>query len=223
METAGQIKVHRYVHDQRRTTEWFWFARSYLEAARCLAREYRMSEQSRSALASPLIFNLRHGLELYLKFLALGLGESDVRGFNHDIHALFSRVRSSLATLDEESIGYAAEGLEIDRAEIRKYLEALSWKVEQVTKKYYSYGFLSRGVAAIEDKKNELFRYPANTSAGRAFDTSNVHEKLVAAEVADDVESIIRLLWSFFLMFAKNEGGTHVWKSWGNEVKSADV
>jgi hypothetical protein len=162
---------------------------------------------------------LRHGLELYLKFLALGLGETDVRGFSHDIHALFSKVRAGLAAVDDESIAYAADELGVERELIRKYLEALSWNVERITEKYYSYGFLSDGAAPIEDKKNELFRYPANIDPGVAFDTSTAYEKLIPADVSEDVESLRQFVWSFLLMFAKNEAGTHVWKNWGSETE----
>jgi hypothetical protein len=219
MVATGHMKVQRYVHDQRRVTDWFFLARSYLEAARCLAHEYGASEQSQADLASPLIFNLRHGLELYLKFLVLGTGETSAFDFNHNIHAPFSKVRRSLAELDDQSVAYAADGLGIERGMIRKYLEVLSWNVEKITEKYYSYGFLA---IPIEDEKNELFRYPSTIDAGVAFDSSKVHERLSPAEVVEDVESLRNFLWSFFLMFAKNEAGTHVWTSWG-AAENADV
>ena len=213
------MKVQRYVHHPNRAADWFWLARSYLEAAACLAKQYGDSERARSDLAPPLVFTLRHGLELFLKLLVLAAGETDTRGFNHNIHALFSKVRLILADVDESSVDYAADALGVGRVEIRKYLEALSWHVEKIAEKYHSYRFLD---SPIEDEKNELFRYPSTLDGGIRFDVWNVHEKVSPTEVAADIKSLLDFLWSFFFLFGRDESGKPGWKNWGQEA-SADA
>src|SRR6266496_1652891 len=95
-------KVQRYVHAGSRTSEWFWYARSYLDAAKILALAYGERSEREKHLIIPLVFNLRHALELLLKFLAYGTGALDSIN-HHDIRDIFAGVAGSLEGIDEQS------------------------------------------------------------------------------------------------------------------------
>jgi hypothetical protein len=199
-------RVTKYVHARSRTVEWFWCARSYFEAAKSLALAYESDEPAHETLFSPLLYNLRHALELMLKFLAYSMGETPKDISHHDIHKVFLRVQSALGSLDDESLSFAASGLGLQKDLIVKALRITTEKVEALTNKYHSYTFLS---SPIDDRNNELFRYPASTTAG-AFSLAGCHTELHTAEISADIKVLYDFLWFVLLAFAKNNQGLHV-------------
>lgn len=199
-------QVTRYVHAQSRTLEWYWYARSYCEAAESLATAYGSNEQAQETLFPPLVYNLRHALELMLKFVAYGIGETPVDISHHDIHRLFLRVQTALSSLDEESLAFAASGLGLEKEVIVRALQIRTEEIEVLTYKYYSYTFLS---SPAEDRKNELFRYPASTTVG-PYTLEGCHTGLNPVEVSADIKVLYDFLSFILLTFAKNDQGLHL-------------
>src|SRR5258708_1189537 len=150
-------KVQKYAHSADRTAQWFWYARAYFDGAKLLAQAYKGDDATKH-LIIPIVFNLRHALELLLKFLAYGTGTiATIR--THDIHRIFTEMASELGKLSAESLRFAAGGLGVEQDLIAKYLKIMNEKVERATEKYYSYGFLTDDQRPIDDPANQLFRY----------------------------------------------------------------
>jgi hypothetical protein len=206
---TGRDKVQAYIHAGSRTGEWFWYTHSYLDAAKILALANGESSDGQKHLIIPLIFNLRHALELLLKFLAYGTGTLDKIN-HHDIPTIFAGVAESLEGIDEQSLSFAAEGLGVEPELIAKYLRIMSEKVQQATNKYYSYGFLTDDQVPIDDPKNILFRYPSTTLEKGAFDPYELKKRVLAADILKDIELLSNFAWSVYLMFGKNQDGLHV-------------
>ncbi len=209
-------KIQKYVHSGDRTTSWFWHARAYFDAAKQLAIVYGEGGDASKHLIAPLIFNLRHAIELLLKFLAYGTGTTDSIN-HHDIHRIFLGVSEALAAIDKESLAFAADGLGIEEAFLAKYLAIMSEKVEGTTKKYYSYGFLTDDQTPIDDPNNVLFRYPSNTITKGFFDPEELKRRVPVTEILQDIELLSRFAWSIYIAFGKNQDGLHALK--GLELK----
>jgi hypothetical protein len=198
--------VEKYAHDPSRTSEWCWYSYSYFEAATVIAEAASASEERFRTLLPPLLFNLRHALELMLKFLAYGTGAQPREISHHDITRLFSLAGKSMRELDDESLDFAASGLGIDRDFLVRGIEAMVWKTEVLTNKYRSYEFLG---SPIEDAKNELFRYPSSTSSG-SFDLNRLPNDLTSTEVLMDVKDLSGFALFVLVAFGRGEKGLHV-------------
>ena len=198
------MKVLKFQFDKNRVSEWFWLAIYYFEAADCLTHD--TVESRRTGLASPIIFNTRHGIELLLKSLMLANGEECVE-LTHDNTRLFEKVRKLLKETDDASVEHAARGLGVSSDEIRAYLSALTWKVEQICKRYTEYTFLP---FKVEDPKNELFRYPGNLEGNLTIDLSGETDCLAGNDTAKDVRDLSKFSLSILVMFSKSESGQHM-------------
>lgn len=198
------MKVLKFKFDQNRVSEWLWLAIYYFEAAECLIQD--TVEWRRPGLASPIIFNIRHGIELLLKSLMLASGE-EIIDLTHDNTRLFEKVRKLLKETDDVSVEHAARGLGVTNEEIRTYLDALTRKIEEISKRYTEYTFLPFNV---EDPKNELFRYPGNLEGGLTIDLSGETDFLVGNDTANDVSGLSKFSMSFLVMFGKSESRQHL-------------
>lgn len=205
-----QDKVQKYAHSGDRTSQWFWYARAYFDAAKLVAAAYKGGDATKH-LIIPIVFNLRHALELLLKFLAYGTGTIETIR-THDIHRIFTEMSSAFGALDAESLRFAADGLGVEQSLIAKYLKIMNEKVERATEKYYSYGFLTDDRKPIDDPANVLFRYPSSTAEKGHFDPEELIQRIPAAELLDDIELLSNFAWSIYLMFGKNQDGLHVLK-----------
>lgn len=197
----------KYVHSPDRTFEWFWYSFLYFQAAKTLAEAYRTRTFGADTLFPPLIYNLRHALELMLKFLTYNLGEIPANLSHHNVQTIFGGVKTAIASLDDESLTFAASGLGVKKELIAQALQAATLRVETLTGKYFSYTFLA---TPIEDKKNELFRYPVTTESG-PFDISGCHTRLSADEILADTKELSDFLLFVVGAFAKNEKGLHIY------------
>ena len=206
-ENSRMDRIRPYVHDESRTVEWFWFTFAYLSAAECLAKDYQARTQACQHFVAPVIYNLRNGLELLLKFLALA-GGSDFKALSHhDSHELFERVRRIFAELDSESIAIAAKALGVEEPLIAKHLLILVEKTEEITRKYSKCGFRSAGASAIDDPKNELFRYPSATVSSGAVDLSAWSSSLDVDELLEDVDVLQKFSLSVVGLFGRGSAG----------------
>lgn len=75
----------------------------YLEASEILIRECMKSDWSARRLISPALFNLRHGLEIALKYHIQWAGGVVPKGVGHDLEALIEIFRETAEGLPEEA------------------------------------------------------------------------------------------------------------------------
>jgi hypothetical protein len=159
---------------------------------------------------APLIYTLRHGLELLLKLLNLAASSVPGKISHHDISGLFAEARKTLESLDDASLLFAAEGLGIQKPLRFKYIPIMTGDLERIMLKYYAYEFLPEGKRPIADPKTELFRYPSSTQQGRQFTLSECSGALSPADVLTDVETVLDLLLSVYALVGRKEDGSHV-------------
>lgn len=198
------MKILKFKFDKYRVSEWLWLAFSYFQAAHCLASNEHA--WLRKKLASPTIYNLRHGIELLLKSIMLASGEEVVE-LTHDNSRLFERARRLLLEADDESVAHAARGLGLSTGDIRTYLLALIWKLEQNCERYAEYTFLPFKVL---DPKNELFRYPCSLEGGGEIDLCSDIDILSGIDVVQHADNLSTLSLSFLVMFGKSDSGQHM-------------
>jgi hypothetical protein len=93
----------------------------YLEASEILIRECMKSSWSARRLISPALFNLRHGLEIALKYHIEWAGGVVPKGVGHDLEALIEIFRKTAEGIPEEasyicewSLGRVAEIASLD-------------------------------------------------------------------------------------------------------------
>jgi len=70
-------KIAKYLHTPERCHEWFEYSHSYMFTTTHLAEKLKQLENDDASNGSeisifllPLLFNLRHAVELFLKFLS---------------------------------------------------------------------------------------------------------------------------------------------------------
>ena len=198
------MKVLKFSFDRYRAEEWLWLAISYFEAAEHLARE--AEKIGHRGWIAPIIFNLRHGIELFLKSVMISSGTKIV-DLTHDNHVLLNKVRSMLTEMDDASISIASRGLRCSPEEIRKYLHALARRIEGLTDKYTKYTFLP---ISVSDPKNELFRYPSNMEDGSHIDISGEADMIACNEMAKDAADLSSLGLCLLVMFSPDDAGQHL-------------
>ena len=201
----SQNIVKKYLHSPIRVFEWFEYSHSYLQAAKAVAAVYADNERMQSVLFPPLVFNIRHALELMLKFLSYATGGEPQNLSHHDVHKLFLSVEKAFGTLDDESLSFAASGLGVEKDLLSNALGVSITQVESLVEKYSSYTFFP---APVDDLNNVLLRYPTNTTSG-PFILNGLHTTLSAAEVPADIEKLLGFLLFVVGTSAKIENGVH--------------
>jgi len=142
------------------TTEYDWvlFAHSYFYIARLACQELldkREEKHDRSLdskielqyrvsdLYIAILYNIKHGIEVYIKSLGIFDFESYEKG--HDIHSLFQNFRSKMQS--------KINGDDLD-------------KIEKLIAYFYGVDFLKpkiKELYKIRDIQNDIFRYPDNS------------------------------------------------------------
>ena len=204
-------KIYKYVHSQDKTLEWYDYSLSYLMAVAEIANNLSSKDVKKEPdfyLLIPIIFNLRHGIELLLKFITLAA--QDLPKKNHDITELFLYVRKILSELDDETIQHASVSTELKEKNIRVAIETLTQATERIVNKYKYYSFLSEDGIAIDDHKNELFRYPSIIENKFKLDLSTLRNKITVDEIKEDVDFLIKFLFIIVFVFGKKENGTPI-------------
>jgi hypothetical protein len=99
-------KIVKYCHKPERCIEWFLYSFFYLSASAHLAKELKRLQGDQTSLDAradrllvPMIYNLRHGLELLQKALAFAASMEPPRV--NDISKLFERVKEIFKDLDK--------------------------------------------------------------------------------------------------------------------------
>lgn len=167
---------------------WFFIAKSYLALAYIGIKEikekkyckkpnflWRISGQiyDGKLLLVPVLWNLKHGIEIILKSLNISINSEYMSG--HDLPKLEKYLQASLKKLGINEITYINELSEL----INKYYRCEFWNKKLV------------GIQNIEDSKNDFLRYPERFS-GLALNFKKF--KTVSETDVDELLSDIELL-----------------------------
>ncbi|MEA3248735.1 MAG: hypothetical protein U9Q03_00055 [Patescibacteria group bacterium] len=130
------------------------------------------------SLCIPIIFNFKHGIELSLKALSIIVDKKKEYERGHDISKLFTTLKSHLED----------EKLKIEESGGNKVkIDDSKSKIEGIVEKYRKGGFFkNRWDVVIQDKMNDLFRYPEGNSA-----TASINDKNFCKEDVKNLEEDI--------------------------------
>lgn len=151
------MKSNKVFKDGTTEFDWLIFAQSYFYIARLACQELldrREEKHNRSLddniklsyktsnLYVAILFNVKHGVEVFIKFLSiLDFGEYEE---GHNIHDLFLRFRKKVSgKLEKEDLD----------------------KMEELIQHFYKLEFLKPKIKEfyeISDIQNDIFRYPDN-------------------------------------------------------------
>lgn len=156
--------------------QWLSFAQSYLLLAREACQELLDSRATKHSkvvssdwnlpyqpadLFIPIIFNVKHGIEIFLKTLCLVSGKEYI-GDSHDLYQLFEDLKAkipvNLSPVNDK------DGNVVSEDEIKQFPDRMS-SLEKVILKYHHCEVLNganRRVINIYDRLNDVFRYPDN-------------------------------------------------------------
>jgi len=187
--------------DKQKGFDWLVWPQAYFDAAiigcdwlietsrheihgRPKNSEIYQSIQPSQYLVLPIIYNFKHGIEIYLKgLLAVFQGEYDNN--NHDLISLLNLLISRIREKGKSS------------AEKTKILQALDGDVRKIIKRYY-FGLYLGGnrYQDCPDIKNQAERYP-ETKSGDSYDIPDSFSCWVQTSVGKekplneiDIESI---------------------------------
>ncbi|MDO8560088.1 MAG: hypothetical protein Q7S23_03595 [bacterium] len=150
--------------------------------------EFNLTYQPRD-LYVPIIFNIKHGLEIFIKTLVIFQTGSYRPG--HDLKKLFDQLKlvfpQNITPLADRS------GDIIEQADIDAVPNMLD-ELEGLVYKYYQCEFVSveNKKINVNDKENNVFRYPKN-KAGMVVNLESVDEKSIK-QVHEDIDKIYRIL-----------------------------
>ncbi len=154
-----------------RVYEWIQFYGSYLAIAYLGCQEledkkYKTPDNKEyeiEDLIIPVYFNLKHGIEIYIKTLHLVLDDKYDQG--HDIKILFSKLKTKIdnnkPNIKETT---APNNYIVTKDDVEKFPEYLN-EIEDSINYFYEVGLLQKKIKdnfLIYDEMNDIFRYPEN-------------------------------------------------------------
>jgi HEPN domain-containing protein len=198
---------------------WLEFAQSFLLLAKLACQELedkRKNKHNKTTRYDPqeynlpytcpdlfisIIFNIKHGLEVFIKTIKLLSTDNYERG--HDIKELFDDLKKTLPKRIKPLKD--AEGNEIKQEDIDAIPNTLE-DLENLILKYYHCDFLNENkkVVNIYDEMNDVFRYPENKAKVK-IDLDLADENLIKT-IHEDIDKIYRLFnnLGYIIDVAKN-------------------
>lgn len=185
---------------------WREFAQSFLLLAKLACQELedkRENKHSKTTRHDPqefnllythsdlfisIIFNVKHGLEIFIKTIRV-ISTCDYKT-GHDIKKLFDDLKETLPK--EIKPLKDIKGDEIKQEDIDAIPNNLK-DLENLILKFYHCDFLNenKNVVDIYDEMNDVFRYPENKAKVK-IDLNSVDDNLIKA-IHEDIDKIYRL------------------------------
>ncbi|NOS68077.1 MAG: hypothetical protein HOO67_07015 [Candidatus Peribacteraceae bacterium] len=189
---------------------WIRPAKGYLEAMKLCCQELLDPKRNRlendptapkgwemgyyiENLISPIIYNIKHGIEVFLKGILFRFGTPNEK--SHDLRELFASVKKIVLETDWQPIDMESGQKVIDQAEIDRVKTEVLNKLEPLIEYFYNNRILSEklGMKDLPDPKNELFRYP-NMRGDAPFDHIGFVNKLTEGDIKTIWEKIDEIL-----------------------------
>lgn len=185
--------------------EWVTFAQSYLLLAKLACQELEDTRENKhrkitrfdppglnliyspADLFFPVVFNIKQGVENFIKDAISRITDTIPKN-THDVKELFETLKKVWPT-DIEPIK-DTEGDEITADDIRRGPERLN-SLQDLVLKFYYWNFSEEWRAlGIQDKKNDVSRYPVNKT-GISVDASLVKDELIG-KLHEDCDILYR-------------------------------
>lgn len=208
---AQICKVIKYKNSPDRTIEWYQFSIAYLQAILFLVIHLKEQgeeeeDQIRSyKLLIPLLFNMRHFIELMLKFMSYST--SIPQKLTHDLSELFKHFQSQIENTDKSKISKMSTYLNLPVEDVYATLIKRTNQLGVIANKYCRYSFLLDDNISIDDPKNELFRYPVSFNTDFKLDLENIHKKITLDEILADLDFLNTEALIFCHFFGFTEKG----------------
>ena len=165
----------------QKADNWLFFSESYFETTKFLVKNRQNLNKKQKYILFPALFNFKHGIECFLKFLSVSLIEEKEN--NHDIKYLFEELEKELykeagkidlSTNKQKVIKIITKKLEDNKSiefSIKEVVDTMTFffnkenKILELVKDYQSCAKVKDisnycNQNSIEDKYNEVFRYP---------------------------------------------------------------
>ena len=165
--------------DRIRKSDWVIFAQSYFLISRLACQELLSKEEKKHSksqkldspyqpadLYVPILFNIKHGIEVFVKTLSVFAYEEYEEG--HDIKTLFSNANKKISSLKliPRQKGFYDD---ISQDDISASLKKMK-QIEELVLYFFELDFLKQKLNsnfAINDTLNDVFRYPDNKASFR--------------------------------------------------------
>lgn len=149
------------------TNAWYDYAYSFADASiELLDVVIKSNKGNKRVLNIPIMFNMRHTIELTLKYFAKITNSNAEVEKTHNIVKQYEVVQKSLKTKEGEvdflTSRYKTQGL--TKKVLMEYQKSFAEKLEVIVNRYYFHSPFLEGMSSkdffIEDINNELFKYP---------------------------------------------------------------
>lgn len=153
-------------------------------------------------LIAPVLYNLKHSIEVFLKSTALFLGDNFEE--KHDIRSLFAKIKTKLCKLKNNRRGVTPFIRKVD-------------SLEKLVIKYHQNIFLKSKIHnnfTMEDIMNDVFRYPDN-KARISLEFFNIFPRFTAEDIKDIQKDLIIFYDLFYeigetILEEKNDNGLKI-------------
>lgn len=192
-----------------RYLRWLEFAKGYLKLAGLCCQQlidsrYKWSEDNRhipspftedyyvNDLLTGIFFNTKHGIELFLKLILIGLEAPNTE--DHDLNMLLGKAKEILEEIDWKPITVNGDQHILSTEEIERLKEFVIDDTEKLILYFYVNKFLDEklNVGEIPDSMNIVFKYPEGKN-GKIFFDSKLFECVTTEEIIGIREKIITL------------------------------
>ena len=160
--------------NQNNKDAWLYFSQSYLQIAKLACQELIESKHNKhddnifweyhiEDLIIPIIYNAKHGIEIFIKTINLIIDNKYDEG--HNIHKLFDGLKQKIEKLDLKPC--AIGGDKITQKMINNFPKHID-ETEKLVKEFYEVHLLKPKIKdnfVMYDIKNDIFRYPENKAS----------------------------------------------------------
>lgn len=189
--------------------QWLEFAKGYLKLASLCCQQwmeprYQWSDDNpyvpapftegyhKEDLLPGIFFNTKHGIELFLKLLLIGLEVPNRT--DHHLENLFKVAKKLLEKTEWLPIKLNDYQDVIDEEEIKRLREVVIPETEKLIEYFFMNEFLFEklGVEPKPDPNNIVFKYP-ETKDGKNFFGSELYDKVSVEDIAELRRKIMTL------------------------------
>lgn len=220
--------------------DWLLFAKSFLNIAELASKEIRIRDGRKyfngtkliydEKLFIPIIFNIKHSIEIFLKTLNVTLTLDKLNKDNHghnsldllkktrknfektkakDIISVIRKAREKYPNDHYLTIAYEDINILASDTKLNDYFN----KLEKLISKYQKCEFIkfeNLKNITLNDHKNDAFRYPQNClelkiDYNELINSINIGDNGIVDEILNDIKEIKKLFNFEFLLFIYNK------------------
>lgn len=153
-----------------------------------------------------ILYNAKHGLELFLKFLHLIFDGSS--GKTHDFDWIFKKIDGKVKAINSVQIIEIAKKLSTSKEEVMKFFTVMNEEIKGIVKKYQNFPPAIIATKNIIDKENVFFKYPdLESEFGINLTNRKVLQDINTSTIVEDLEKLNMFNWSIMILFGKNSKG----------------